>query len=180
MNAPRIGKRMAAVLALAACAALSGCSAVGNVARAVASSTANAFSGPPVPQWLSWEGLLLQAAPDANQNTPLAVDVVFVRDAELLQQLQALPAAKWFATRNDWQQTYPDGLQVYRAELVPSQSLRLGADALAAPRVTGVLIFADYLSPGDHRVRLPEQSPGALVSLGISGFTLAPLRTNNP
>jgi type VI secretion system protein len=167
-------------LALLLLAGLGGCAGVGQVAKAIGSATANTFGGPPVPQWLSWEGLLLQASPDANQSTAVAVDVLFVRDAELLQTLQALPAAKWFATREELQRTWPDGLRVHSVELVPGQSLRLNEALLGSPRVSGVLIFADYLAPGEHRARLPEDFTGATVLLGPRGFTLAPLRTNTP
>jgi type VI secretion system protein len=74
----------------------------------------------------------------------------------------------------------PEGLQVYSVEVVPHQSLRLSERMLGAPRVSGVLLFADYLNPGEHRQRLPRDTPGAVVNLGPQGFTVGPLRSNKP
>ena len=46
---------------------------------------------------------------DANLNSPVALDLVFVRDLATLDKLQALPAARWFATRADLQRSFPGG-----------------------------------------------------------------------
>ena len=83
--------------------AVSGCAMVGGVANVVASSTANLFSGTPGPSFLDWKALTLVAAPDVNQNSPLALDLVFVRDQATLEKLRSLPAAKWFSSKNELQ-----------------------------------------------------------------------------
>ena len=151
---------------------LGACSTAGSVAKVVASATANAFSGPPEPGFLDLKGLLLIADADANLNSPVALDLVFVRDLATLDKLQALPAARWFATRADLQRSFPGAFTVRSWELVPRQSVRLSEQELGSPRVAGVLLFADYRTPGDHRALMPELRSGALVKLGARGFAV--------
>ena len=45
---------------------------------------------------VDWSELTLSAAPNANQNSPVAVDVVMVLDDAMLGRLTELTAAKWF------------------------------------------------------------------------------------
>ncbi len=151
---------------------LCGCSTVGSVTSVVASSVANTFAGEPQPAYLDWKGLMIAADPNANANSAIALDIVFVRDKQTLEKLLVVPAASWFATRAELQRTFPEALIVRSLELVPSQTLRLTEAELGSPRVAGVLLFANYLSPGEHRLRLPTLRNGALVRLGPAEFTV--------
>ncbi|PXW97485.1 type VI secretion system protein [Sphaerotilus hippei] len=171
-RAPAAGRLLRLACGLAALA-LAGCGTVGGVASVLASSTANAFSAPPGPAYLDWKGLLVVADADANQNSPVALDIVFVRDMATLERLGGLSAARWFATRTEQLSTDPDGLTVRSVELVPRQVLRLPEKELGSPRVAGVLLFADYMTPGEHRARLPKLPDGTLVRLGARTFTLS-------
>ena len=54
---------------------------------------------------VSWNELTLSAAPGANQNSPVAVDVVMVLDDAMLARVTELTAAKWFGARADQQKT---------------------------------------------------------------------------
>jgi type VI secretion system protein len=151
---------------------VSGCAMVGGVANVVASSTANLFSATPTASFLDWKAMTLVAAPDVNQNSPLALDLVFVRDQATLDKLLTLPAAKWFASKDELQKTYPNTMTVRSWELVPQQVLQLNEEALGSPRVAGMVIYADYLSPGDHRARLPLTREAFLVNLDSRSFSV--------
>lgn len=149
----------------------SGCAMVGSMANVVASSTANLFSGPPGPSFLDWKAMTVVAAPDVNQNSPLALDLVFVRDPAVLEKLLTMPAAKWFASKDEILKTYPNALSIKSWELVPQQVLQLSEEALGSPRVAGMVLFADYLAPGDHRAQLPMGKVSFLVDLGARSFS---------
>jgi type VI secretion system protein len=149
---------------------LHGCGVVGGVANVVASSTANLFSGSPGPSFLDWKAMTLVAAPDVNQNSPVALDLVFVRDQATLDKLLTLSAAKWFASKEDLLKTYPNTFTVLNWELVPQQVLQLSEEALGSPRVAGMLLYANYLSVGEHRAQLPLGRQSFLVELGERGF----------
>jgi type VI secretion system protein len=168
----RLRRGLSCLVAAWALVAVSGCAMVGGVANVVASSTANLFSGTPGPSFLDWKAITLVAAPYANQNSPLAVDLVFVRDAATLEKLLTLPAAKWFASKEELLKTYPNTMTIKSWELVPQQVLQLSEEALGSPRVAGMVLFADYLSPGDHRAQLPLARDAFLVELGVRSFSV--------
>ena len=151
---------------------LSGCAMVGGVANVVASSTANLFSATPTAAFLDWKAMTLVAAPDVNQNSPLALDLVFVRDQATLDKLLTLPAAKWFASKDELQKTYPNTMTVRSWEMVPQQVLQLSEEALGSPRVAGMVLYADYLTPGDHRARLPLTREAFLINLDSRSFSV--------
>ena len=111
---------------------------------------------------LDWSEVTLSAAPGANQNSPIAVDVVQVFDDEMLLRLNELPASKWFGVRADLRKTFPKSLSYRTWELVPGQNIQVPGEFFGTQRVVAVLIFADYASPGAHRLRV-EPLKGAIV-----------------
>lgn len=151
---------------------VSGCAMVGGMANVVASSTANLFSGPPGPSFLEWKAITMVAAPNVNQNSPLALDLVFVRDPIALDKLLTIPASKWFASKEEILKTYPNAMSIKSWELVPQQVLQLSEEALGSPRVAGMVLFADYRTPGEHRAQLPLTRVAFLVELGTSSFSV--------
>lgn len=66
--------------------------------------------------------------------------------------------------------TYPNTFTVRSWELVPQQVLQLSEEALGSPRVAGMLLYANYLSAGDHRAQLPLGRQAFLIELGERGF----------
>lgn len=157
-------RTLACLAAVLGVTLLSGCSSVKN------------FFGPAGTAYLEWKGLLVTAESTANQNTAVALDIVFVADPALLEKLSTLPASRWFAVRDDQLKTYPTALSVHNLELVPGQSRLLSAKDLGSPRVAGVLLFANYRTPGEHRLRLPPVPEGGQVLLGEHSFTVIEYR----
>lgn len=166
-------RRLRLLMVVALPLLLSACSTLGSVAQVLASATANAFSSEPRPAYLDWQGLMIAADADANLDSPVALDIVFVRDNTTLEKVQVLPAIKWFADRAELQRTFADALIVRSVEMVPRQVMRLSEQDLGSPRVAGVLLFADYATPGEHRIRLTSLREGVLVRLGARTFTVA-------
>ena len=121
---------------------------------------------------LAWKEVLITAADGANLNTPAAVDVVLVLDESALEKLAALPAPKWFQTRADMLKTFP-GSYIYKSwEVSPGQTLRLPGAAFGSPSVVGVFVFADYLTPGEHRMRVEELQNGIIIELAARDFSV--------
>lgn len=110
--------------------------------------------------------LRLQTAPELNENQPLAVDMVLVNDAELVQVLQQFSAQQWMARKQQFQRDYPLQLQVWEWELVPNETVvNFEVPSDATEQASGILLFADYATPGLHRARLdPFQQ--VLIKLG--------------
>ena len=164
-----------AALAVAA-GSLAGCSTVTGAVKGAMNKALNfvTFKG----TVLSWSEVVIAAADGANLNSPVAVDIVLVLDESALEKLAALPASKWFQTRADLLRTFPGTFSYRSWEVAPGQLLRIRGDSFGSPSVVGVFVFADYLTPGDHRMRVEQLEVGIIVELGARGFTVSPHKGN--
>ena len=93
-------------------------------------------------------------APTANDTTPIAIDLIAVRDKALVDKLGALTAAEWFAQREQALRDHPTALGLTSWELVPGQTMRV--ERPQAEPAWAILVFANYASPGPHRLRVPD------------------------
>lgn len=110
--------------------------------------------------------LAIAVSTQANQDTPIAVDAVLVRNPQLLDALLGLPSAKWFAQRDQWRRDHPEDITVVSFEVVPGQQIAAAPFPFGGKRGAGVVVFADYQTPGAHRVRLDTGPAHALLLLG--------------
>ena len=62
-------------------------------------------------------------APDANDQSPIPVELVVVYDEEVLPLLLELTARQWFEGRQQLLLDHPRGIRSYLWELVPGQEL---------------------------------------------------------
>lgn len=118
------------------------------------------------------EALSINVVAQANLDTPIAVDAVLVRNPQLFETLLGLPSAKWFAQREQLLRDYPKDLSVVSYEVVPGQQITDSAFAFDGQRAAGVLVFADYQTPGAHRVRLDGGPSKAQLQLGDQDLQL--------
>lgn len=115
-------------------------------------------------------------APDLNDLSPVAVELLIVYDKKVLATLQQMTAEQWFQQRDQLLQQYSQAkheLDHWKWEwvpgqVVPQQVCKYGIGA------RGALIFADYFSPGAHRASVDPFRP-LLVNLGADGFTVQSL-----
>lgn len=109
----------------------------------------------------------------ANQNSPVAVDIVMVSDKKLLDVLAGLTASDWFQKRDQIQLDHPGKIKVLTdLELVPGQSygpikLRVG------PQFVGGVLFMNYFTPGAHRAVIDIRKP-LVVNLLENDFAIQP------
>lgn len=88
---------------------------------------------------------------DANQNSALAADIVFIFDETLANQLGQNSARQWFANKEQLQNLNPKKLVVFNFELVPGaiESLNFSEQAKRFPqsyiKASRVLAFANYI-----------------------------------
>lgn len=108
----------------------------------------------------------------ANLNTALELEIVLVQDEDVLKKASELTAAKWFELREDIRKTYPGGFESFHWELVPGQDLRLSSEQFKDKRAFAVLVYANYLTPGEHRARIDRYRNGAIIRLLAKGFTV--------
>ncbi|HLI85074.1 MAG TPA: hypothetical protein VKV17_14225 [Bryobacteraceae bacterium] len=111
----------------------------------------------------------------ANQNQPVAVDVLLVRDKDLVKKLMTLTAADWFEKRAQFERDYPDpkDLAVIHREWVPGQNIPCSNFTLS-PKPRATILFANYFTKGDHRARLINGKSVA-IHLGDDDFKIDPM-----
>lgn len=95
-----------------------------------------------------------EVAPDANDRTPVPVELVVVYDEEVLPLLLELTARQWFEGREQLLLDHPRGVRSYLWELVPGQELPTMRLPMPRDGALAAVVYADYLSPGAHRVRI--------------------------
>ncbi|AIL13382.1 hypothetical protein IM40_07555 [Candidatus Paracaedimonas acanthamoebae] len=91
---------------------------------------------------------------DANRNSATAIELLIIYKMELLKSLIKINAADYFASSDQIKRDYPDMLEVYRWELTPGQSITDYKIKANGDDPLGIIIFADYLTPGNHRERV--------------------------
>ncbi|SOE00371.1 hypothetical protein [Caenispirillum bisanense] len=94
----------------------------------------------------------LAATPRANDDTPVAVDLVMVHDQPLVDQVLALSAVDWFKQRDQLRRDHPEGLTVFSWEVVPNQVLE--DEVLNEKAAWAGIVFTSYRTPGAHRLRI--------------------------
>lgn len=130
------------------------------------------LAGCAVSRSIGLEQVSITAAPDANGNAAVAVDVVLATRPGTAEQVAKLPAAEWFRRRAQLLRDNPDGLSVMSWELVPGQSVTAPVKRSAFD----AYVFALYGSPGEHRVRLATEDGEAKIQLQASGFMVEGLK----
>jgi type VI secretion system protein len=113
--------------------------------------------------------------PGANQNNPIAVELVVVYDKDLLQELLKLNARQWFQKREQYKKDHPDDGDFisWYWEWVPGQEV-LPKEISFGTGARGALVFADYVTGQDNRARFdPHQD--VRIHLQEEGFTVEPM-----
>lgn len=111
---------------------------------------------------LSIESVSIYAAPDANQNSAIAVDLVLIYNQELLKTIGQMSASKYFASSKQLLLDNPSLLDIWRWELIPGQLVSNFEPPQDKGNAFGAYVFANYLTPGDHRVRV---APNGIVNI---------------
>jgi type VI secretion system protein len=118
----------------------------------------------------------VHVSPAANNNNPVAVDLVLVSDKKLLQELMKMSASEWFEKRHQVALDYPKetGLGAGRWEWVPGQQVKLDRVTVKYEIVGGV-VFANYFNAGTHRAPINPRK-GILITLGDEDLCVQSLK----
>jgi type VI secretion system protein len=92
--------------------------------------------------------------PVANENSPVALDLVLIKDKKFWKTATAMAAKDWFAQRSDLKRRYRKKLEVHSWEWVPGQAI--APIIIKVPRrFSGAMVFANYPLPGTHSAPVP-------------------------
>lgn len=147
------------------------------VAAAAMAVAASGCGGAPARIRLMLE---VSTTPRANQNSPVAVSFVAVRDQKFFEKTVALTAKQWFEQREQLHRDDPSGqlFTEWEWEYVPGHPPPPSVIEIDGASVAA-LIFANYRTPGDHRIRLGPQRK-LRIELGDEDVTVRPLDDQNP
>ena len=149
--------RRRVVSALAVCLALEGCAV---------------FRGLTAPSVVV-RNIELQVVEKANENTPIAVDLVYLSSSQALQDdVAKMTAEDWFTRKDQVARDFPGELDVMSFEPVPGQVI--ARRRLARPKVNdAAFLFARYRTPGSHRYRLTGDDTNIVIVLGRDDFMVS-------
>ncbi|HET6978775.1 MAG TPA: hypothetical protein VFI24_20755 [Pyrinomonadaceae bacterium] len=118
----------------------------------------------------------VHVSPKANNNNPVAVDLVLVKDKKLLTELMKMSASEWFEKRHQMELDYPkeSDLNAGRWEWVPGQQVQVDRVPVNMDVVGGV-VFANYFNAGSHRARFDPRK-GILITLGDDNLCVQSLK----
>ncbi len=97
------------------------------------------------------ERIQIVATDDVNQDTAVAVDVVYIFEEALVTQLLKYSARKWFTEKEQFRLQYPSALAIFDYELVPvAQQILIPKKnkkvfPKAHQKAIKVMLFANYL-----------------------------------
>lgn len=111
---------------------------------------------------LDIQSVSIYTEPDANQNSATAVDLVIIYDEELVKIIAQMSAAKYFGSSRQLLMDNPTLLEIWRWELVPGQVVQGFQPPQEEGPAFAAFVFANYLSPGDHRIKVP---PSGIVKV---------------
>ncbi len=111
---------------------------------------------------LSIDSVSIYTDLDANQNSATAVDLVIIYDQELVKLLGQMSAAKYFSSSKQMLLDNPTLLDVWHWELVPGQIVQDFSPPQEKGNAYAAYVFANYLTPGDHRIKV---APTGIVKI---------------
>lgn len=112
-------------------------------------------------------------AQGANQDSPIAVDIVYVYDPQLVAQLTQMTARDWFQKRDQIRQAFPTGYDLTSYEVVPGQKGPIETVPPKSSQAIAAFIFANYASDGTHRARV-DGLERFFIALGDKDFVIQP------
>lgn len=117
-----------------------------------------------------------RVADDVNDSSPVTLHIVIPYTADLNTSLTKMSAEDYFRKTEQIKLDNTGNIDVFTWDLIRSQSLN---DELITPTKVsgeGVLVFARYSSPGDHRITIAD-SEAVIIRLNKHDFTVEPLKS---
>jgi type VI secretion system protein len=110
----------------------------------------------------------------ANQNSPIAMDLVTITDKKVIADIGKLTAKDWFERRTQVLRDTQGKVSVASFEWVPGQHVDKITVAIA-PKTRVAYVFANYINGGSHRALIDVKQP-VVINLRAEDFALQSLR----
>lgn len=96
----------------------------------------------------------VDAENNANDGTPVTIDFVSAYDKQVVDTLETVTASEWFQSKNNYILQFEAKIFVFNKEFVPGHQVQLEYTTGIDEDAIANFIFANYHSPGEHRVRV--------------------------
>ncbi|MBF0225354.1 MAG: hypothetical protein HQK76_07855 [Desulfobacterales bacterium] len=116
---------------------------------------------------------------NVNLNSPVAVDMLIIKDEKLFEKLITMSSKEWFDKKAQIKKDFANGLglDLWEWEWVPGQKIPMQKLPLR-PKAKAGFIFADYFTEGVHRARFNPYIDIKLFLLE-KDFLVEPLKKGN-
>ncbi|MEY3572965.1 MAG: hypothetical protein RJA77_880 [Pseudomonadota bacterium] len=121
---------------------------------------------------IQWRSLQLQPQVNANQNSPIAIDLVLALDQITADKLEALTGAQWHAQREALLPGLQGMVVIRRFELTPGNGLQMTESDLPKERAMRVLVFAHMKAETPGRLRLNPKVRQVVIEIGETDLSL--------
>lgn len=98
--------------------------------------------------------ITIKADEDANNNSATKVDVVVAYDEHVFVDLMSMNAYNYYKRLVQLKSDYPNVVEIFSYEVIPGSALVSQPIRLTGDSPIGAVVFANYYSNGDHRVRV--------------------------
>ena len=115
--------------------------------------------------------LTLTTTPDCNDDSAISVDLVVIYNINLFKKMMIQSAFEYYQSVQQIQRDFPKMLDVWHWELTPGQIMPDLEIKLTKEDPFGAVLFADYQSPGSHRLRM-DDSESINILLKKNNFEL--------
>jgi hypothetical protein len=125
-----------------------------------------------VPRTVSVRWIEFHVAENANDDTPIALDIAYLAaDQTLIEEVAKMTAEDWFTRKEQLRRDFRDKVYAMSWELVPDTIAP--RKKLERPEAgNAAFIFARYHTPMPHRYRLTDDDDDILVKLGSDDFSV--------
>jgi type VI secretion system protein len=110
-----------------------------------------------------------RAADDLNDSSPVTLHIVIPYTADLYTSLTKMSAEDYFRKADQIKLDNTGNIDVFSWDLIRSQSLNDEQISPSKLSGEGVIVFARYSSPGDHRVTIADDET-VVIRLNKSDF----------
>ena len=112
-----------------------------------------------------------RVADDVNDSSPVTLHILIPYKDDLLAELSKMSAEDYFKKSDQIKLDNAGNLDVFTWDLIRSQ--KLDDEPIVPTKVSGagVLVFAHYSTPGDHRIAIADDE-AVLIKLDKSDFSV--------
>ncbi|MDR2766460.1 MAG: hypothetical protein LBB63_03305 [Holosporaceae bacterium] len=124
---------------------------------------------------VSLEEISVSVEEGMNNSGALKVHVVIVYEEHLVEELRKMSSSMYFRMVDQLVKDYPDKMKIFEWELVAKKRL-IPPTKVEYPNdhmtPLAVYAFADYSSPGEHRVRIANYYEKVKITLDREDFKI--------